>query len=364
MRILMEVWWVMAEAAPWILGGTVLAGLLKTFLDPSRLRHWLARAEWQSVVRATFVGVPLPLCSCSVLPVAMELRRAGASRGATGSFLVSTPQSGADSILLTIGMMNPLFAGVRLFAAFVTGMVTGLALNLLDRSGAEGGGPAGMPGTAASPCGKDQCGCAEAARPSPAPRPGLLGGQRYAFGDLFPSMAPYYVVGFLATGLVLALLPADFLAHWLGGGLAGMLAVSVVGLGVYLCASAATPLAAGLMAKGMSPGTALVLLLAGPATSLASMLLVRAMIGTRGLAVYLASILVTAIGAGLLLDFVAGAFGFAAIVSRALGEEEAIGPMGHLLAAVLLLLLVPPTMKALWRRLARPGGQPAATLGG
>lgn len=354
MNILFEIWWVMAEASPWILGGTALAGLLKTFLDPGRLRHWLARSEWQSVARATVVGVPLPLCSCSVLPVAMELRRSGASRGATGSFLVSTPQSGADSILLTVGMMNPLFAGVRLFVAFVTGIVTGLALNLLDRGGRGGEPISGASPASSSSCEEgDHCGCANSSAAASGPRPGLLGGQRYAFGDLLPSMAPYYVLGFAATGLVLALLPADVLGQWLGGGLAGMVAVCVVGLGLYLCASAATPLAAGLMAKGMSPGTALVLLLAGPATSLASLFLVRTMIGTRGLVVYLASILVTAISAGLLLDRASAVFGFSAAISRALGEEEAIGPMGHLLAGVLLLLILPPVVRDVQRRLRR-----------
>ncbi|MCC5877387.1 MAG: permease [Candidatus Sumerlaeia bacterium] len=347
--MLAETWWVITEAAPWILGGTVLAGLLKSWMRPSALRQWLAQPDWQSVARATLVGVPLPLCSCSVLPVAMELRRSGAGRGATGAFLVSTPQSGVDSIFLTIGMMNPLFAGVRLFVTFLTGLITGLMLNLLDRRGGES-----VPGKVdgEDSCGKGGC-CGNDPLPREDERPGLWGGQTYAFGNLLPSMAIYYVLGFLATGLALAILPANVLEAWLGGGIVGMLAVCVVGVLVYLCASAATPLAAGLMAKGMSPGTALVLLLAGPATSLASMLAVRAMIGGRGLVVYLACIIGCAIGAGLLIDQLAlGLFPGLAVAAIG-GEEHAAGWVGHLTGLILVLILVPALLADVVKRIRR-----------
>lgn len=329
----------------------MLAGLLKTWMRPSVLRKWLAQPDWQSVARATIVGVPLPLCSCSVLPVAMELRRSGAGKGATGAFLVSTPQSGADSVFLTIGMMNPLFAGVRLFVTFLTGLVTGLMLNLLDRNREELEISAVQKDT--SSCG-DEGGCQECGTlPQDDERPGVLGGQAYAFGDLLPSMAIFYAIGFLATGLALALLPADVLEAWLGGGILGMLAICVVGVAVYLCASAATPLAAGLMAKGMSPGTALVLLLAGPATSLASLLAVRAMIGGRGLAVYLVCIIVCAIGAGLLVDQLAiGYLPGLAMAAIGDGVHEA-GWLGHLTGLVLVLILIPALTRDLVRRVRK-----------
>lgn len=340
-----ETWWVVTEAAPWILGGTVLAGLLKSWLNPALLRRWLERPDWRSVARATVVGVPLPLCSCSVLPVAMELRRNGASKGATGAFLVSTPQSGVDSIFLTIGMMNPLFAGVRLFVTFLTGILAGLALNLMDRGGKR------EPPPEPTTCGEEKCGCAPGMLE--APRPGVLGGQRYAFGDLLPSMGVYYIIGFVATGLALSLLPPDVLGSWLGGGIGGMLAVCMVGVVVYLCASAATPLAAGLMARGMSPGTALVLLLAGPATSLASMLAVRAMIGTKGLVVYLVCIVSCAVGAGLLVDQVAAGWAPGIATALAGAEEHTTGWLGHGLGVVLTLLILPPVLRDVWRKLMR-----------
>lgn len=335
---------VLIEAAPYVLFGTIVAGLLRAFMKPEALRRWFEKPTFGSVFRATVVGVPMPLCSCSVLPVAMQLRRSGANRGATSAFLISTPQTGVDSILLSLGMMNPVLAVARVIGATVTGLVAGSLQIVSERLGWA---PPEAAAPAKKPCG-GCCGGGAKAAPVEA-EPGLLqkllGGQAYAFGDLLPSMSKYYVAGILLSGVVLAFLPEGFLSSYLGGGLLGMLVVCVVGVVMYICASGATPLVAILIWKGMSPGTALVLLLAGPATSLASMVAVRAMLGTRGLLLYLASIIVCAIALGMGLDAFYAATGWPVVVQAAEHIHSHRGVLTHGIAILMGLFFVVYTVK-------------------
>ena len=156
-----------------------------------------------------------------------------------------------------------------------------------------------------APC----CGSEKPAPPSLMKR--ALEGQHYAFGDLFVMLAPYFFLGLIATGLIAALVPPEFLQRHAGGGIASMLLMLAIGIPIYICASGSTPLVAGLIATGMSPGTALVLLLAGPATNIATMAVVRKMMGTRGLLLYLGSIAVCSLLAGLGVDYLHQTLGFA-----------------------------------------------------
>ncbi len=343
--ILENCYQVVLEAAPYILLGTFFAGLIQAFLRADSLKRLLSQPSFKSVYRAALIGVPLPLCSCSVLPVAMQLRRSGANRGATSSFLISTPETGVDSVLLTIGLMNPIFAAARIIGAFVTSLFAGTVQNLLDRRGDLGTAPVveeQAEKKTGGCCSSSSCGAAAQDPPAGERRTWkrrLLSGQSYAFTDLLPSLGKYYVIGILATGILMALLPEGILENYLGGGLAGMLAVSVVGVFIYICASGATPFVAALIAKGMSPGTALVLLLAGPATSMASLVAVRAMLGTRGLAVYLFSIMICAIGLGLALDYFYVATGIPMIVRQAQETQSGVSPFLHVIAIATILYL-------------------------
>lgn len=355
-RILHAAWDATVEAAPFIVLGTVFAGLIKALLDPARLRRWLADESPSSVFVAALAGVPLPLCSCSVLPVAAQLRRAGASRAATGAFLVSTPETGVDSILLTIGVMNPWMACARVVGAFFTASATGLAQILVPVGAAPAGRPtASFPTLPAAPLGER-----------------LIAGQRYAFVELLGEMAHLYMFGLLATGVVMGLMPEDFLARFLGGGIGGMVVVALVGAASYICASSSTPLAAALIARGMSPGTALVLLLAGPATSLASMAAVRSLLGTRGLVAYLCTIIGCAIAMGLGLDWVAETWQLPVGVMRGVegaGTEASVhGPAAIIAGIGLAVFLCAFTAKWLLARVAPAAGKAepahAASAGG
>lgn len=337
---------VLIEAAPYVLFGTIVAGLLHAFLKPEAMRRWFEKPTLGSVFRATVVGVPMPLCSCSVLPVAMQLRRSGANRGATSAFLISTPQTGVDSILLSLGMMNPVLAVARVIGATVTGLVAGSLQILSERLGwAAPDQSQENPKPCGSCCGGGGKKEAAPVASEPTLMQKLLGGQHYAFGDLLPSMAKYYVAGILLSGVVLAFLPDGFLENHLGGGIAGMLMVCVVGVVMYICASGATPLVAILIWKGMSPGTALVLLLAGPATSLASMVAVRAMLGTRGLLLYLVSIIACAIALGIGLDAFYAATGWTVVVQAADHIHSHRGWLTHAIAILMGVFFVVYTVK-------------------
>jgi uncharacterized membrane protein YraQ (UPF0718 family) len=303
----------------------------------------------------------------------MELRRRGASRPATRSFLIATPQTGVDSVILSWVLLNPVFAVARVIGSLVTALVTGAAELLFggeDKPMADSARPAASccsstKPAAPEPAASSSCSTThrhDAAPPAAAPgwRARFLSGQAYAFGDLLPKMARYYIIGLLATGVIMALVPDGWLERYLGGGLAGMVVVAVMGVALYICASAATPLAAVLVAKGMSPGTALVMLLAGPAASVASLAAVRAMIGTRGLAIYLTSITACAIAIGLGLDAFFLLSGIPVVVGQAAHHaHEHLGPVSHAAALIVAALFLWHGTNVLRARLARPAAVPA-----
>jgi uncharacterized protein len=349
---------ILLESAPYILFGVFFAGLIQVFLKAESLKKWLAGKTTGAVVRASLFGVPLPLCSCSVLPVAMQLRKGGASRGATSAFLASTPQTGVDSIVLTLGLLNPVFAIARVVAAFATGLVAGIAQNIADKDNTPAPNQSSPSESKNEKPVKSCCGGAKNPEQNESTKPSLtkrfLQGQHYAFTDLLPSMSGFFLIGFIATGVVMALLPDGFLETYLGGGLLGMLIVCLVGVAVYICASAATPLAAGLILKGMSPGTALVMLLAGPVVSMASLAAIRSMLGLKGLIIYLITVIACAISMGLLLDWFYTASGIAVVVSDAVAGHSHASMISHILAIGLGGLMIYSVGRPLVTRILNP----------
>lgn len=273
----------------------MLAGLLKYFLNERDLLRLLAGGRGKGVVRAALVGLPLPLCSCSVLPVATQLRRSGVSKGAVASFLIATPESGVDSVMLTYALTDPVLTVARPVTAFVTALAAGGLESVsrpsrVDRLLAE-----------APPCGCDSGACGLPQEKTGRSLPGAL---RYAFTDIMSDLAPYLLIGFVLAGLAgallgdsMATLPDVLRTGW--GGYAGAV---IAGLPLYICASASTPLAAVLLAAGFSPGMVLVFMLVGPATNLTSLVVVRQLLGSLGTMRYLLVIVVVSIAAGLLVD--------------------------------------------------------------
>lgn len=284
-----ELWRILLELAPSLLVGLLIAGLIHAFVPPGVIRRGLSRPDWRSVVRASVVGVPLPLCSCGVIPTALGLRREGASQGAATSFMISTPQTGVDSILVTAAFLGWPFALFKVIAAFVTGVIGGV---LVNRAVPET--PA-MSASDPSNVDADQCPRGIIAR--------IAEAVRYAVVDLLGAIHLWLVIGVLAAALVTTVTPPDFFAgqDW-SNGLLGMLVMLAIALPLYVCTTASVPIAASLIAAGLPAGSALVFLMAGPATNLATIGAVYRTLGGAVLSIYLGTVVVMSLGFGLLFD--------------------------------------------------------------
>jgi uncharacterized membrane protein YraQ (UPF0718 family)/copper chaperone CopZ len=284
-----SIWETLREMSPFLLFGFFIAGLLSVFIKPELVeRHLGGRGLWQ-VVKAAVFGVPLPLCSCGVIPVAASLRRHGAGAGATTSFLISTPQTGVDSIMVTLSLLGPVFAIFRPVVAFLSGIFGGLLVNFFGSE--KGAGPEEHPMCTAECCSGARSGGA-----------GFVRGLKYGFVTLPRDIHKALIVGIVIAGVISAAIPEDYFSHVLGGGIVSMLIMMAIGIPVYVCATASVPIAAALMMKGVSPGAALVFLMTGPATNAATITTVWSIMGKRIGAIYLAAVAVSALAAGLILD--------------------------------------------------------------
>ncbi|HEY7745689.1 MAG TPA: SO_0444 family Cu/Zn efflux transporter [Desulfuromonadales bacterium] len=285
--ILTECWKILLESSPYMLFGFFAAGLLKAVLPEEAVARHLGRSSAGAVLKASLFGLPIPLCSCGVIPAAVGLRKQGASKGAAAAFLVSTPESGVDSIAITWALLDPVMTVVRPLSAFLTATVTGLLINRLPEA------PAPVVPVEAP---TDGCGCTGGSCGGPtAPAKPPLGqrlrnGISYAFGELLADIGRWLLLGILVAGVLAWWLPDDFFVRHLGGEFSSLLIMLVVGIPLYICASASTPVAAAMVLKGLSPGAALVFLLAGPATNAATITVVTRFWGRRDTVVYLAAI--------------------------------------------------------------------------
>ncbi|MEM9403904.1 MAG: SO_0444 family Cu/Zn efflux transporter, partial [Pseudomonadota bacterium] len=311
-RILQEIGLIFYESSVFILLGFTLAGILHEFVPMQLVAKRLGKPGIMSVVWATVLGAPLPLCSCGVLPTAAALRRKGASKPAVASFIVSVPETGVDSIAVSYGLMGPIMAIYRPIVAVVTALSAGIACLFITRDE-----PDDIDAEALQEIEEhdhdhahghdhshDHAHGKKKTRTGRRWRERMLRMAGYGYRTVLDEVAFWIVAGLVVTGILLALLPEDFFSSTLGldSGILPMLLMAVIGVPLYTCASMSTPIAAGLIATGLSPGAALVFLLAGPATSIASLTIVGKLLGRRSMAAYLLSILVVAIGAGLLLD--------------------------------------------------------------
>ncbi|MDA1259253.1 MAG: SO_0444 family Cu/Zn efflux transporter [Planctomycetota bacterium] len=307
------VWGVLADSGPWLLLGLAVAGVLKEFLPEEKVFRYLGKDDLRSVTIAAVAGAPLPLCSCSVVPAAIALQRAGASKSATTSFLIATPETGADSVGTTWALMDPVMTIARPIAAVLTAILSGSAVAALVKSGKVD--PTPIPTAVA------EASCCHASRAAPvaAGKPGigrrLLNSLKYGYGPLSADLAPWFLLGFALAGLITVLVPDAWFGESFPIGWPAMLAMLVAGLPMYVCATASTPIAAALIAKGLNPGAALVFLLAGPATNIATIGIVKKFLGTRVLITYLISIAAVALALGATVDALYPALGLTPTVS-------------------------------------------------
>lgn len=323
--ILLQTWETLREMSPFLLFGFLIAGILYVFIKPELIERHLGGRGVSQVVKASLLGVPLPLCSCGVIPVAASLRQHGAGKGATTSFLISTPQTGVDSIMVTLSLLGPVFAIFRPLFAFISGVFGGAVVSALDKED----GSEGEPGRhVCTDCDADGGHRSE----------GATGALRYGFHTLPRDINKALIIGIVLAGLIGALVPDDFFASVLGGGIIAMLVMMAVGIPIYVCATASVPIAAVLIAKGVSPGAALVFLMTGPATNAATIMTISKVMGKRTAAIYLAVVAVSAIAGGLLLDAIYQAGSFQGAVEHAWMLPGWLKSVSAVLVAAVIIL--------------------------
>lgn len=311
------------EMAPYLLLGFLVAGLLHAFVPTSFFSRHLSGPGFRPVVNSALMGVPLPLCSCGVIPTAMGLRKSGASRGATVSFLISTPQTGVDSILATAATMGLPMALMRPVIAFVTAIFGG---SLVSRFCPE---PA-QAKTVAAVVDERRHGF----------RARVVDALHYGFVDMMQDVGKWLTIGLVLAGIIAVAVPDGFLTGLRDYPLLNMLLILVVAVPMYVCATGSIPVAMALMLKGLSPGAALVFLMAGPATNAAAMIVIGKALDRRAMVLYTLSIVLGAIVFGLVIDYLLPASWFAlSSAGDACCEMDAF-PWWKILCAVIFVILL------------------------
>ena len=234
------------EMSPYLLLGFLFAGLLHVYVPRGIYMRYLSQNDFRSVLWAALFGIPLPLCSCGVIPTAMSLRNEGASKGATTSFLIATPQTGVDSIMATYSLLGLPFAVIRPFVALVTAFVGGMAVNRF-----AAGSEKESNGSSPSPC---ETGCSNnnnSSRPRRSNR--LIEALRYGYVEMLQDIGKWLVIGLVIAGLITVFVPTTFFEQYADTPIKNMLLVLLFSVPMYLCATGSIPIAAALMLKGMSP---------------------------------------------------------------------------------------------------------------
>ena len=353
MTLLNGFWDLVIESAPWLLLGYLLAGIIRQVIPGSWVETQLATPGVASVVKGAVIGAPLPLCSCGVIPTALAIRKSGASKGATASFLVATPETGVDSISYSYAILGPLFAIVRPIGALLSAITAGLLVramdsddNLVDEQ--QLGGCCGAEKTEPdqSACCNDEkaesmeSGCCSAEKVQSVQMglgKKLVSALQYGYGRMISDTAKWLTIGLIAATFITTFVPESFFLQW-GDGLLAMVIMVIIGLPMYICATASTPVAASLLFAGISPGAALVFMLTGPATNIATMGVIKEQLGNRSLIAYLIGVIFMAILCGLTLDLAVSVFGWS--LQLQVIEDGTSWPFWRQLAAVALSLLV------------------------
>ena len=286
---ILELWGLTKDMSPYLLLGFLIAGVLSVVISPASVQKNLGGKGLFPIVKASLFGIPLPLCSCGVIPVATSLYKHGANRSATTSFLISTPQTGVDSILVTYSLLGPIFAIFRPIAALLAGIVGGLAVELADNGSESNIKPA-----------KD----ADNGDKSIFRRI-----YEYGFISLPQDIGKPLILGIVVAAMISLVIPDDFFASYLGTGFMGLIIIMFAGIPIYVCATASVPIALALMNIGLSPGAAFVFLMTGPATNAATISTVWKILGKKTAFIYLAAVSGCSLVAGLVINLFSSEIG-------------------------------------------------------
>ncbi len=338
--VLLASWNVLLESAPFVLLGFFVAGILKAFLPDDFVARHLGGRSTASIFKAAAMGVPIPLCSCGVLPAAAGLKKQGAGKGAVTSFLISTPETGVDSIAVSYALLDPLMTIIRPVVAFFTAVAAGIAVAFTEKLSVSGS-PAELDSVMEH---EDACssGCCCSHHE---PEPDGLGrkfmkGMRFAFGDLLKDIGGWLFFGILLSGVISVFLSPEIVSRYLSNEYLSMLLMLAISVPLYVCATASTPIAAALALKGISPGAALVFLLAGPATNAAAITVIAKLIGRRATVVYVAVIVVMSFLAGIGVNALYASLGISITGWLSASAHDDGGPLSVISAVVLVVLVV------------------------
>ena len=320
-NVLVEIWSITAIMAPYLLFGFLMAGVLSVVISKDFVRRHLGGSGWAQPVKAALMGVPMPICSCGVIPLAASLRGHGASRGATASFLASTPQTGVDSLLASYALLGGVFAVVRAVVAFLTGLVCGAAVGAVSDDGGEAAG-------GEEACDETCCAGLKA--------PGWRRALVYGFVTLPRGIGRAMAFGIVLSGVIGALVPPDFFASRIGHSPWAYLLMLAVGIPLYVCSSGSVPIALAFIKAGLSPGAALVFLIAGPATNAATLTTLWQIIGKKQTVVFMLVLALCALAAGVVLDGLGARFDVVGEVAPRVSES---GALDFVWAGALLLTL-------------------------
>ncbi len=349
------------EASPWLILGLLIAGLMKAWVPSKILSRHLGHGN-KAIVKAALIGAPLPLCSCGVIPVATELRRSGASAPATSAFLVATPETGVDSVSVSYALLGPILAIYRPITAILSAIFTGILV--ASSKTAVTTSTHSNQSQASSCCAKksaeaeaeakakeqqqkaNSCCASKAQQKNDTILVKTLAGVRYSATQLVDDLIKWLLVGLLFATMVRTFVPESFLLSY-GSGLGAMLVMIAMSIPMYICATASTPIAAGFILAGISPGTALVFMMAGPATNISTLGVIKNEMGSSVLVKYLLGIGISAIAFGLLLDW--GLNYFMIDISQQMQHSHEILPywFGLTCAAILVFLGIKPIRKLL-----------------
>jgi uncharacterized membrane protein YraQ (UPF0718 family)/copper chaperone CopZ len=336
-----ELWFLLLEMAPWLILGLVFAGILKVYFPQKHIDRYLGKSDFKSSLNASLLGIPMPLCSCGVIPTGISFFKNGASKGATNSFLISTPQTGVDSIFATYSMLGWPFAVLRPVVAFFTGVLGGVFTNLFVKDKPKPASPFAnftidTGAVAGAETCDDNCGCGDEEVEDN--RHSVIRAADYAFVELLQDISKWLIIGFLAAALIAVVIPNDFFSRFQGLGLVEILVILLASIPIYICATGSIPIAAVLLLKGVSPGAALVFLMAGPATNVATMTVLGKTMGRKSLIIYLATIIGGAIVFGMLTNLFIPADFIISKVMHIHGHEHEMLPEWLQLGSALLLI--------------------------
>ncbi len=335
-KIMAACWQVLSEMSPYLLFGFLVAGVLSVCISPDWIKRQLGQKGALPVIKASLFGIPLPLCSCGVIPVSASIRQSGASKASTTSFLLSTPQTGVDSILITFGMLGPVFGIFRPIAALFTGLFGGYLVQLFGDSNNNNNSKKAKT-TLETSSGDCRDGCCTGEKKGNNVIWQILS---YGFVVLPRDIGLSLPLGILIAGLISALVPEDSLNAYIGGGLLSIILMMLVGAPLYVCATASVPIAAGFMHMGASPGAALAFLIAGPVTNAATLTTIWKLLGKRTTFLYLGTVGVSAVAGGLMLDWLTPLMESVLPSLSNHIHEHSQGGIFHNISAVALLLVM------------------------